>query len=645
VLPDRATTNFFQVDGELKTPEATHLIDTHPGDMVLVSYHGSHWLCTPEELARLLRSASTSDALGRLLAERYEPAAMEPVESIDPGVVGRVVITDNDEVVGAIVEGPLVWLGTTVGEEPPTYARAPEVGEGASPIGPSRGAGAEEEAGAEPAAGEPWYLETRFPRQVAVESTTSLVVDVTRNPDDGPEVSTLLTSVPTGTEVGVVVQAKTGFEIVGPSEGKLVVSDDSLPLRFQLNATAPGTGVVRVLFFVEATALGAVTLEPVIVEAGADADVPAVASSEVVSALSVGAGRPDLELLVLEESSDGRPRYSIRLTAADEALGIHLREFGPIELHTDARHFFAEMFSDIEALSLSTSDDRTQAQRLLETKGTYLFSTLFPEPLQSVLWEIRDRITRIRIDSEEPHIPWELIRLSGPGADGSIVEGKFLCEYEVTRWIPGLGLHSDLTMKDFGVVIPPDSGLASAQEEKTFLTGLATPDRVITDVAAAVPAVLDALASGIHDVWHFSGHGAVKDDQDPNRAAIQLAEGQVLTPEQLSGRQENLGKAQPLVFINACQVGRAAMSLTGLGGWANRFLHAGAAGFVGAMWNVHDNPARDFAQAFYTGLLDGNTIGAATLRARQQIQQYQDATWLAYTVYGHPSAALASGGD
>jgi hypothetical protein len=44
-------------------------------------------------------------------------------------------------------------------------------------------------------------------------------------------------------------------------------------------------------------------------------------------------------------------------------------------------------------------------------------------------------------------------------------------------------------------------------------------------------------------------------------------------------------------------------------------------------------------------LLDGNTIGAATLRARQQIQQYQDATWLAYTVYGHPSAALASGGD
>jgi CHAT domain-containing protein len=83
------------------------------------------------------------------------------------------------------------------------------------------------------------------------------------------------------------------------------------------------------------------------------------------------------------------------------------------------------------------------------------------------------------------------------------------------------------------------------------------------------------------------------------------------------------------------------MSLTGLGGWAQQFLQVGAAGFVGAMWNVHDNPARDFAQSFYTKLLAGNTIGAATLGAREEIKRYQDATWLAYTVYGHPSATVA----
>jgi hypothetical protein len=490
---------------------------------------------------------------------------------------------------------------------------------------------------------QPWDLATHFPREVTVGETTSLVVELSREAVAGPDTSILPVELAAGATVGVVVQAKRGFEIVGPAEGRLQAVAEPLPLRFQLEATSEGTGLVRVLFFVEATALGAITLEPVILPASASPDTKAVAASEVVSALSVGSGRPDLELLVLEEGGSGpRPRYSIRVTAADESLGIHLREYGPIELHTDARAFFAQMFADIEKLDLSTGSTRADAQRLLESKGNYLFSTLLPDQLRTLLWEIRDRILRIRIDSEEPYIPWELIRLSGSDGDGNIVEDRFLCEYEFTRWIPGVGLHSDLTLADFGVVIPDDSGLASAQEEKAFLTGLAGSRRKVTAVPPAFQELMDAFAAGAHDVWHFSGHGSVQDDQDPNRAVIQLADGQKFTPEQISGMQANLGRSDPLIFFNACQIGRAAMSLTGLGGWARQFLAAGAAGFVGAMWNVHDNPARDFTKAFYTRLLSGDAIGAATLKARNEIKQYEDATWLAYTVYGHPSAAMAA---
>lgn len=492
---------------------------------------------------------------------------------------------------------------------------------------------------------EPWNLQTHFPREVTVGSVNSLVVELTREATEGEETSILPVDLEEGTEVGVVVQPKRGFRIEGPAEGRLQATDGSLPLRFQLRATAEGTGRVRVLFFAEATALGAITLEPVIGGPDARSDRSLVASSHVISALSVGSNRPDLELLVLEDGSGGKGRYSIRVTAADETLGIHLREFGPIELQTDARAFFAEMFTDIEALDLSTGDDRARAQRMLETKGTYLFSTLLPEPLQSLLWQIRHRITRIRIDSEEPYIPWELIRLSGPDEEGNVTEDRFLCEYEFTRWIPGYGLRSRLGLADFGVVIPDDSGLASAQEEKTYLSGLASPGRKVTAVAPAFDELMDALAAGVHDVWHFSGHGSVQDDQDPNRAVIQLADGQRFTPEQISGRQVNVGRPGPLVFFNACQIGRAGMSLTGLGGWARQFLHTGAAGFVGPMWNVHDNPARDFARAFYDRLLAGQPIGAATLAARNDIRRYQDATWLAYTVYGHPSAGISTGGE
>ncbi len=55
---------------------------------------------------------------------------------------------------------------------------------------------------------------------------------------------------------------------------------------------------------------------------------------------------------------------------------------------------------------------------------------------------------------------------------------------------------------------------------------------------------------------------------DPNRSAMLLENCEELTPEDLGGVVSNLGMARPLVFLNACQIGRSALSLTdiGLGG-------------------------------------------------------------------------------
>ncbi len=76
-----------------------------------------------------------------------------------------------------------------------------------------------------------------------------------------------------------------------------------------------------------------------------------------------------------------------------------------------------------------------------------------------------------------------------------------------------------------------------------------------------------------------------------NRSAISLENQETLTSEDLSGRVNNLGRAKPVVFFNACQIGRSAMSLTDIGGWARQFLHAGAGAFIGAYWSIYDQPA------------------------------------------------------
>jgi hypothetical protein len=47
-----------------------------------------------------------------------------------------------------------------------------------------------------------------------------------------------------------------------------------------------------------------------------------------------------------------------------------------------------------------------------------------------------------------------------------------------------------------------------------------------------------------------------------------------------------------------------------------------------------------FAQAFYNHLLAGETIGQATEKARAAIRPLNDPTWLAYTVFADPLAAM-----
>ena len=113
-----------------------------------------------------------------------------------------------------------------------------------------------------------------------------------------------------------------------------------------------------------------------------------------------------------------------------------------------------------------------------------------------------------------------------------------------------------------------------------------------------------------------------------------------LTPEDLCGVVSNLGLARPLVFLNACQLGHGALSLTDIGGWAAQFLRAGAAAFIGAYWSVYDQAAHDFARAFYGRLLAGLSIGQAAQEARAAIKPLGDPTWLAYTVFADPLATV-----
>ena len=182
---------------------------------------------------------------------------------------------------------------------------------------------------------------------------------------------------------------------------------------------------------------------------------------------------PDLSMFIEEREVTGALEFVIRLTATDPALDLNLRPFGPFRLEVDPEVFFESFFQEIDDLPLETPEQRKVADRRLAAKGSYLSETLLPPDLRETLWNLRDRIDSIIVQSEEPWIPWELCRLLGK-EDGKVVEGPFLCEaFAVTRWLPGLGFKRPLHLTNLALIVPADSGLPLATAEKDYVLSLA----------------------------------------------------------------------------------------------------------------------------------------------------------------------------
>jgi hypothetical protein len=481
-------------------------------------------------------------------------------------------------------------------------------------------------------------VEVEYPKSVVLRQRLSLVVGLTRDPAASD-------AIPIAAEVGdtidIVVSPKTGFVVEGSADGQLHVTEDAepLPIQIKLRATELGMGRITIFAFRDGTGLGSLTIAPEVVAAEAETGSRATGAATLAA---VGPSTADLELLIFEErDTNGLPQLTYRLSSKNLELGLNLKQFGPVVLRSGPGSYFTGLFEEIEQLPVETNKQRERATERLHALGTDLFSTLLPNDLQTLLWGLKDKIQTVWVQSDEPWVPWEICRLVGKEG-GRIVEGPFFCEaFNVTRWIPGLARIGSLEISKIGLIVPPDSQLPQAGAEAAMVHELGANGRSVEDVTPTYLDVRKALADAKYDVIHFVGHGAFPDSSDPTKAEISLAGTQKLHPSDISGVSANLGLKKPIVFLNACQVGRQSMALTGIGGWASAMLRAGAGAFVGAHWEVTDDLALAFARRFYERVIAGDSLAVATHEARAAIRDTGDPTWLAYTVFADPGATVA----
>lgn len=293
-----------------------------------------------------------------------------------------------------------------------------------------------------------------------------------------------------------------------------------------------------------------------------------------------------------------------------------------------------------------------------------------PQAIRATLQTIAAKATKkapatMLLLTDDTVVPWELAafvgdeRLASKAGGGSPLLGA---HFAIGRWPVSVQSvtrapasepidvrRAALVTADYSEGIGGWEPLPGAVAEIRALTTSYAPAEVWPPVWRTIDANLGAEV----DVIHFALHGTYtgRDGED----------GLVFINERDTGERDlvYLGRRaidarmtrtpppfprRPLVFLNACQVGRARTVLGDYSGLAASLIGAGARAVVACTWNIDDGVAGSISKRFYASADKGIAPAEILRRVRASYVVGPDTpaakapspTLVAYQFYGHP---------
>ncbi len=461
--------------------------------------------------------------------------------------------------------------------------------------------------------------------------------------------------------VDVVVSAP-GYKIKGEPFATIEVplDRDSEKATFLLAGLEEGPKPVLINFYQNKRYIGTVSLESCVVR-NAGHGVQDTAKNKVDVDFSGIGSAPDLTLNITENTLP-TGQTELRFTLISTLDEIHLQDGGSVLLRQEPSSWLEQAFSSVEQLNRAEEDVEWTLRRL-QSIGHELYEQLFPVRLKEVFQSCRDRINSIMVVSDEPWIPWEMVK---PSETLRPQESKHLCEeYRFSRWLSGTPISPTLnaqlakivpvqeaivsqSYRDINVV--PNHGSASpakqtfdclpnVEAEVDMFRELESHGTEVGVIDSKLRSVMQVIDQGDYDILHFACHGSYN-EQSPDLSVLQLRDG-CMTAVDLNSSKPASKRRRPMVFLNACHSGRGGFGLTRLGNWASAFSKLNCGAFIGSLWPVEDEAAYRFAKHFYTQLFEGMPIGDAFREARISIKEAGNSTWLAFCLYADPNALLS----
>ena len=460
------------------------------------------------------------------------------------------------------------------------------------------------------------YLLGRFPDTVRPGQVFSLLVSVVRS--GGAPLKPF--EVPTGGRLLALIIDAPGLRVLDDHRQTVLVppDGDSEPVKFDLVGDDPGPRRVSVTAWDGGSYLGELAIEMSV-----ERDGPARPNRTVVSEAREERTDGEVTLLVRYDPHQTAYRFEfIDVDYPDEVTSHLVYDPGPA---------VERLVRRLNTLAEGTAGYSAAATRAyLINEGVQLWQELLPEKLRSQFWERQRRITQLTILTNRDVMPWELLYPKDRRHDaGFLVE-----QFPVTRAIYGRTQQRRLRLQPARFVVPQGSPSDAKAEAEVLARLLGTK---LTTVSELMP-LLQLISKGRFGLLHFACHNRFDPDDG---SSIKLDS--PFTPIFLAtaASDQTLARTAPVIFINACRSLGQVPSYNKLDGWAEKFMRAGAAAFIGSLWEVSDGMAREFAQELYRRLVDGDPLGKAVMAARRAVAaEPGDPTWLAYAVYGDPQARI-----
>ncbi|MGM0576176.1 MAG: DUF7379 domain-containing protein [Myxococcota bacterium] len=357
-------------------------------------------------------------------------------------------------------------------------------------------------------------------------------------------------------------------------------------------------------------------------------------------------GPAELEVIRLRQDGQIVLRYELR-TDGDR---VDRQVFHSRPIPEDWPGYITRLYERLTDAWDQAEHDAHLFERRLRALGAELCREVVPERLNQALHARWGQLqeTGLHLVAEGPDLPWELVHLLDPDTCRVHEESRFLVDLGLTRGLWDISQDRKIEVGRERFVVAPDYPHRDYRLPQARHEAMAVADALgAVSVPGRTAVVLDRLAKGF-DLLHFACHGeaAVGDGTSARLMMEGAVSGDSWRPGYLDAGlarefiSDRPGKA--VVVLNACEVGRAGRILTGPGGWVQAFLEGGVQLLVVPNWPIDDASARTFVNALYEAFRSEEPprLGAAVRGARDAARKEGDPSWIAYSVYGLPTAEV-----